>query len=285
MREYPALADPLVGETILVVAAHIDDEALGAGGYVADAVAAGAEVFIVYVTAGDHSRTMLAANRLSFFATARLNQTARRRMAEARNAAEKVGLDESRLILLGYPDRGLRRMLRVPERTVRSASTGRKSVPYSGAFTPGAPYRLDSLEEDLRTLIAELQPDLVIGPVEHDRHPDHKTTARVLRSILEEMDHRPMQLGYLVHASRFRLPARGAEGLVPPRRLHDEEWLVYSLSQDTLRRKRQMLSAHRSQQRSPYLLLLFRALSRQNELFLLQYPGTSDPIDETPQSI
>jgi LmbE family N-acetylglucosaminyl deacetylase len=281
-QQYATLDGPVVGQTILVVAAHMDDEALGAGGYVSDAVAAGAEVFIVYVTAGDHSRTALAANRLSFFATAGLSQKAHRRMGEARRAAANVGLDESRLILLGYPDRGLRKMFRRPESTVRSASTGKRSVPYSEAFTLGAPYRLASLEEDLRSVIVELRPDLIIGPVEHDRHPDHKTTARVLRSVLAELEQRPLHIGYLVHATRYRLPVRGSSHLAPPRHLQEEEWLVYSLSDEALDRKREMLSAHRSQQRSPYLFMLFRSLSKQNELFLLHCSGTPPLDDEVP---
>jgi len=40
----------------MVVAPHPDDEVLGAGGLIQQAVAAGAEVRIVYLTNGDHNQ-------------------------------------------------------------------------------------------------------------------------------------------------------------------------------------------------------------------------------------
>src|SRR5439155_13870124 len=53
---YPRLHAAGRRDRILIVAPHIDDEAIGAGGYAIDAVDNGAEVFIVFLTAGDCNR-------------------------------------------------------------------------------------------------------------------------------------------------------------------------------------------------------------------------------------
>ena len=53
---YPRLAPARRDDRILIVAPHVDDEAIAAGGYVFDAIANGAEVYVVYLTAGDCAR-------------------------------------------------------------------------------------------------------------------------------------------------------------------------------------------------------------------------------------
>src|SRR5438105_11859409 len=50
---YPRLATAASHDRILIVAPHIDDEAISAGGYAIDAIANGAEVYVVFLTAGD----------------------------------------------------------------------------------------------------------------------------------------------------------------------------------------------------------------------------------------
>src|SRR5262245_8311939 len=53
---YPRLSPAGRDDRILIVAPHIDDEVISAGGYAIDAIANGAEVYVVYLTAGDCSR-------------------------------------------------------------------------------------------------------------------------------------------------------------------------------------------------------------------------------------
>ncbi len=61
LDDLPRLAAPGAGDRLLVVAAHPDDESLGAGGLIAMAAANGAEVCVLVVTDGEashpHSRT------------------------------------------------------------------------------------------------------------------------------------------------------------------------------------------------------------------------------------
>lgn len=256
------LEKPAAGDRVLVVAPHIDDEALAAGGYLQDAVKNGAEVFVVYVTAGDHSRTAVAANRLTFFATARLNRKGLRRLAEGEHATRLAGVEPSHVFMLGYPDRGLRRMLLHPDRTIRSASTGRRAVPYIQAVSPAAPYRYANLLNDLERVIAEVHPTIVIAPSVNDRHPDHRTSSIAVDQAIADDAVNAEQLRYTVHSWSYEKPfAVNAAAAV------NGQCSVYALSGDTMLRKQAMLAEYRSQRRSPYLRRVFKAFSGSTESF------------------
>jgi LmbE family N-acetylglucosaminyl deacetylase/SAM-dependent methyltransferase len=98
IERLPHLTVPSAGDVMVVVAAHPDDESLGAGGLIAAAAAAGAQVRLVVATDGEashpHSPTHSPA------------QLARIRRAELRAAAAALtpNLDP---ILLGLPDSSL----------------------------------------------------------------------------------------------------------------------------------------------------------------------------------
>jgi LmbE family N-acetylglucosaminyl deacetylase len=267
---YPQLSAPQQGKRILIVAPHIDDEAIGAAGYTYDATMAGAEVFIVYLTAGDHSRTALVLNRIPFGQRRDLIRRGNIRMGEAERAGNVLGLDRANIILLGYPDRALLRMLNQPQQVIRSAATRKRAVPYRTALTPGAPYTFDNLESDLWTIIRELRPDVVIAPTTLDAHADHRAAAILTDAILGAAEWRGERLGYLVHARRFPAPFRFASGspLLPPPHLRGLDWTVYPLTPETEKKKHQVLASFRTQRRSPYLYLLLQSHVRQNELFL-----------------
>jgi len=55
--QYPHLHAAARKDRILIVAPHIDDESIGAGGYAIDAMANGADVYVVFLTAGDCNRS------------------------------------------------------------------------------------------------------------------------------------------------------------------------------------------------------------------------------------
>ena len=56
VQQYPRLHAAARKDRVLIVAPHIDDEAIGAGGYAIDALANGADVYVVFLTAGDCNR-------------------------------------------------------------------------------------------------------------------------------------------------------------------------------------------------------------------------------------
>ena len=115
----------------------------------------------------------------------------------------RLGIAEDHFFILGYPDRGLRRILQKPDDVIRSQSTRELSVPYSDAMSPGNPYSYANLSNDLRRVVEIADPTIVIAPVSFDVHPDHSAAADLTDGVLATMNVHPERLGYLVHTSRL----------------------------------------------------------------------------------
>jgi LmbE family N-acetylglucosaminyl deacetylase len=95
LRHLPA-ADPLAWAGVVVVAAHPDDEILGAGGTMALLTAAGVRLRLVAVTDGEASHP--GANPVLI---------ARTRVAESTEALDRLGAGGAEVVRLGFPDTGL----------------------------------------------------------------------------------------------------------------------------------------------------------------------------------
>jgi len=272
MQRYPLLGTAARHERILIVAPHIDDESIGAGGYAIDALANGADVFVVFLTAGDCNRFSVRLMHKTFEPTA-LNylSVGRARIDEANQAMRLLGVPPDHYFVLGYPDRGLRAMVDNPNAIIRSASTRQRSVPYADALTPGAPYSFASLMSDMRQVMALTQPTTVIAPVAFDLHPDHAAAAEITDDTIEELHIAPQRLGYLVHSKRVptALVSTPARALLPPTKMQSFAWTTYTLSDRVQRMKTNLLMTYKSQR--PYVFLLRNAFVRRNELFYV-YP-------------
>jgi len=271
-RVWPILDPPAKGERVLIVAPHIDDEAIAAAGYAAAGLRRGAEVSVAYVTAGDCNRT--SAEIMDFTLRPRPADylaEGRRRIQEAVAAMSLLGLGAGRLYFLGYPDRGILPMPEHPDQVIRSPGTGRTAVPYENALSPGADYRLANLERDLRTVLDKIRPDVVVFPVAFDSHPDHRATGRLVLRILEHLVLGPRhRLGYLIHARDFPSPFLRAprHPLLPPGRFADQPWTLFPMSPPDETAKLRVLREYKSQRRDPVLFVLTDAFIRRNELFV-----------------
>lgn len=95
---------------VLVVAAHPDDEVLGAGTTLIEQKSAGARVVVVFTTngAGGNWRAGLRDR----------GQLSRRRFAEACDALGVIGIPSDDIVCLGFPDGGLHRYLREAARDI-----------------------------------------------------------------------------------------------------------------------------------------------------------------------
>jgi len=267
----PAVAAPSAADRILVVAPHIDDEAIAAAGYIAAARAAGAEVSVVYLTAGDANSTSARMMGHSLRPEPGVFlRVGERRYGEALEAMSRLGVPRSGVYLLGYPDGGLKAMLDDPEKVVRAPGTGRTAVPYAEALAPGSDYRLDNLLRDLGEVVRAARPTEVILPVSFDAHRDHSAAGRITLRVLAASGLAPRMLGYLVHARHFPVPFRPAAGrpLMPPTAFFREAWETFPLTPEQERLKKRVLQAYASQRRDPYLYLLTAAFVRRNELFV-----------------
>ena len=88
----PDVSIPQSGQRVLVFSPHPDDETIGVGGYIIQAIKNGADVRIVLVTNGNfHGNEQI-------------------RYAEFKKATQILGVPPNNLIFLGFPDRGLKEM-------------------------------------------------------------------------------------------------------------------------------------------------------------------------------
>ncbi|MEP7314633.1 MAG: PIG-L family deacetylase, partial [Pseudomonadota bacterium] len=110
--QLPAMREPVAADRVLVVSPHPDDESLCCAGYIQRAVAAGAQVTIVWMTAGDgFELDALVVERHMHLKGSGLERLGLMRMNEARGAGRVLGVAPEQMIVLGYPDRGLRALL------------------------------------------------------------------------------------------------------------------------------------------------------------------------------
>ena len=131
---------------LIVVAAHPDDESLGAGGLIAQSAAAGAEVTVVVATAGEASHP-----QSPTFGPARI---AGIRRAEVRAALSRLA-PTAVLCQLDLPDG-------------RLSATGTE------------------LAAEIGSLVGDSGSGTwLVAPWRHDRHPDHAAAAKAAREVAE----------------------------------------------------------------------------------------------------
>ncbi len=178
---------PLRGP-VLVLSPHPDDETLGAGGLINEALGRGQEVWVVFMTSGDGFPWTPGYVARWWDGGAAMRAYGLRRMEEARSATAQLGVPADHVVFLGFPDRGLTRMenqfLTTP---YTSASTHTGRVPYPGTLQPGAPYTGREVARELRRLAGQIHPRVILTTSVLDHHPDHRATAHAAVRLADEV--------------------------------------------------------------------------------------------------
>ena len=216
-------AAPIEGQRVLVFSPHPDDETIGVGGYIAQSRKEGADVRIVLVTDGNR------------------HQQKDIRYSEFKRATEVLGVPESDLVFLNFPDGKLR-------------------------------------EQDQMTLFKALReqtdlynPDIVIYPHPSDANPDHSAVGKIVEQILKTEPSQRIGYEYLVHYKLlYPRPRKFATDLYlsPPKSLlnSDKEWQRFPLPQDIEDLKKAAIFIYKSQLDDPWLNGLLLSSIRRNEL-------------------
>jgi LmbE family N-acetylglucosaminyl deacetylase len=172
-------ASVAAAKTILVFGPHPDDETLVAGGRVAAAVAAGDTVKIVVVTNGDFNGV----------------ERGLARQGDSVAAAQVLGLTEQDVIFLGYPDGSMMQIYDAASPTDVITSNAGQTQTYGNRgmggmdyhrfrFGSPGPYNRVTMEQDIRTLLADYRPDEVYTVSHFDTHTDHQVTALLVTEAL-----------------------------------------------------------------------------------------------------
>lgn len=261
------------------MAPHPDDEVLAAGGLIYTALQRGAQVKTVFMTLGDGYPA--AAGLLSSTSNptaASLLALGNHRREEAIAALAILGVHESDIIFLGYPDGGLAEMLDYghwwPEEAYKSGYTAQSSIPYSHARVPGAAYCASVIVNDLAGILMDYMPDLVIIPHANDAHGDHWATSALAMNAMAQLDYVELTgarvLCYMIHAGvnwpdpwsyRPDLRLDPPAGRSAPRSM----WVRVDLTTEAVDMKHRALKQYRSQ--LALMPSFLKSFIRTNELF------------------
>ncbi|MFN7088311.1 MAG: PIG-L family deacetylase [Candidatus Paceibacteria bacterium] len=279
--DYPALTHATKEDRILIVAAHPDDEILGPGGYAADAISRGAEVWFILVTNGDANKfSAVLTERPLFGKHQRYIEEGKLRWHESLEAVARIGVQGNHIFFLGFPDRGLKRLLDQNwsrQNPYRSPYTHAVNPPYSNVYVTENYFSGEDLLKDLMEIITRVKPTKIFTHSSLDTHPDHQTTAKfvslALTNVLKNNNApQPQVYNFLIHYDDYPRPLRyePTNYLVPPKEIRTNTWLTFPLSEEAENKKHEAVSQFKSQLESPYLNLLLKSFVRRNELFLVE---------------
>jgi len=222
-------------DVLLVVAPHPDDESLCCAGAIARARASGARVALVWITSGDAFEldAHVVEHRL-LTKHKDLLGLARLRMQEASRVAELLGIAPQERFFLGYPDRGVTKLLHENfDVAYQSPHTGAAAVPYPQALAVGTAYTGANLERDFTAVVERVQPTWILAPSPLDEHEDHRATGELVIRTLAAVQ-QPVRVRYWIVHGGFDWPRpRGLHpdaSLLPPRRARDLPWISFALS-------------------------------------------------------
>ncbi len=156
---YPRLLEPGASDRVLVLAPHMDDEAIGCGGAVLRHRQLGSPLAVTYLTDGAEGDARLADPTISSTEATRLRQALRgERRLEARAWCAAAGAE--RVDFLDLPD-------------------GRLAAHANGQAV-----------QRLADIIMAWQPSIVYLPSPLDAHPDHRAANRLALAALRRADPR-----------------------------------------------------------------------------------------------
>ena len=268
----PVIINP--DDRVLIFAPHPDDEAIGTSGVIQRALAAGSKVRVVCYTNGDNNEFafIIYEKRLTFRKMEFIHMGEVRRQ-ETLNAMGFLGLKQSDIVFLGYPDFGTMEILTkhwgktVPFRSYLTRST---HVPYEQALSYGAPYVGESILKDIKSVIFDFKPNKIFVSHPGDGNRDHRALYLFLQVALWDMDgaiKRPEIFPYIIHAGDWP-KRRGYHPelmLTPPEDFKGSLWQELLLSGGELQKKNAAIGFYKSQIECdpPYLF----TFARKNELF------------------
>jgi len=265
-------------DRILILAPHPDDEVIGCGGIIQAATKTGAEIKVLYLTEGEHNPISLVTYKKRLFfkdkqqAFIKLGKV---RKQESTEALGTLGIDETRLIFLDYPDSGIMPIFvehwgRGNE--YQDSLTGLYQAAEGEGVIPNSPYTGEAILNEIENVLRDFKPTKIFCSHPLDQHGDHIGMYLFLKIALWDLGKeipKPEIYLYLVHYRRWPSP----RGFHPDKRLFPPEqlgalnlsWFTFPLNSAQIERKRLAVMKFQSQIRysRDYLLSFVRS----NEIF------------------
>ena len=162
---------------LMILAPHPDDESLGTGGLIQQAISAGSAIRVVFVTDGDNNPwpQRYQERRWSIGLEGRQRWGAKRR-AEATCALTVLGAGAEQAVHLGLHDTEVRPLWNRRDPATLAIFTG---------------------------LLEKWRPTMLVLPSPRDRHPDHQGTWAFMAEARRRLEWKTPRISYLIHRPWF----------------------------------------------------------------------------------
>ncbi len=137
-------------------------------------------------------------------------------------------------------------------------------VPYDGVYRSSQLYLGENLANDVKEVIGDYKPTMIITTHVSDGHPDHKIAGLIMVRIKVETFASWDLYESVVHFRGY--PNRG-DFLYPPRKLFNADWVSLELIGEERDKKWQSIAEHKSQYDKLQDRMLFDGLVARNEIF------------------
>lgn len=266
-------------DRIMVLAPHPDDEIIGAGGIIQEALGRKLPVKVVYITNGDNNEAFLVEGSWKDFFNLNTYKYSPneyldlgvKRWREAVEGMSILGLSKNDLIFLGYPDSILEKMLSQNySRLVAAPGTRFSYSPYDFSYKKNREYKGENLEQDLLEILSQFQPTVIFTAHVRDAHKDHRATTLFLEKTLQQLSSKVKIYYYLVHFKDFPRPYgfNINSYLYPPKKLFSQTgWVSFNLNNDQEEKKEKAMRKYQSQLVLPAINKLLFSFVRKNEIF------------------
>ncbi|CDG64866.1 MAG: hypothetical protein PWQ15_537 [Methanobacterium sp.] len=258
--DYPAGPSLGDGDRLLVIAPHPDDEVICNGGVIIHAVENHIPVKVVVITDGNDTRTSPLV-----------------RHNESINGTRVLGLNEDDIIFMGYKDGSLNQLLNHHwnYNNPYTAQDGTTTTNYPYAFQENATYCGSNLADNLKTVINNFKPTIILYPSGDDEQRDHQATSGFVEYVTTQTEYTGSKYTYLLHLPPDWPSARDYYPeyyLNPPLQqvglLNGPEWFVFNLTSYQEELKETAMLKYKTQIYPTSYLMSF---VRKNELFA-HYP-------------
>jgi LmbE family N-acetylglucosaminyl deacetylase len=265
-------------DRILIFSPHPDDESLANSGIIRAAVEANATVMVVMMTNGDATPINITDYTKKNNQTDFYGNIGEYRRLETIEAMKNLGLNQSSIIFLGYPDGALKYLFgsNWDYNNLYKGNNSGNDVdhsPYNFNYELNAPYCGANVDKNLEEIMRTYKPNMIFYPDDGDEHPDHAATAAFVLYAAIKTGYSGNAYTYLVHKGSWPKPLsyNPKSSLEAPQDVInlDGTWYMLNLTPEDENKKEKAIGSHATQvsQMKNYLMSFVRV----NEIFA-NYP-------------
>jgi LmbE family N-acetylglucosaminyl deacetylase len=269
------MPSPGENDRVMVIVAHPDDEVIGAGGYLAQAVKNKSKVLVVILTNGE-------GNKFSAYFVKHYDndkslknifiKEGKVRREESLSALKHIGVGINNIIFLDFPDRYLMKLLTTNWSNPLFYPYSFTNKPYYvNYYNYDKFYKGEDMLKALEEIFQIFKPNILITHSLYDYHPDHKATFLFVNLLIKNnLDIKPQVYTFLVHFNNFYkvLNISTSNFSTSKEKIKNLNFYFFPLSSDILNLKKEAVKEYKTQLKSLYLNYIFKVHLKDREIFV-----------------